>query len=166
MGDIKTVKRDTLFFDDVREGDEIPKLVKQYTLQKIAVFASVHGDWCPGHYDHKWAHEKFRQPAPFAYGLQITAHCSQVLTDWMGPYGALKRFKSRTLTPVYPQDTLTIMGRVIKKYLNRDEGCIECDVWAEKQDGKLAARASGIVLLPIRVAQSQESAAMNEGRQT
>jgi acyl dehydratase len=150
MSDIKTSKRNPLFFDDVKVGDEIPELVKRYTLQKIAVFASVHGDWCPGHYDYKWAQEKFNQPAPFAYGLQITAHCSQVLTDWMGPYGALKMFKSRTLTPVYPEDTLTIMARVSKKYVEKNDGLVECEVWAEKQDGKIAARAFGKVLLPLK----------------
>jgi len=122
MGEIKTKKVDQIFFDDIKVGDEIPQLIKKYNLQKMAVFAMVHGDWCPGHYDYKWALEKFNQPAPFAYGLQITAHCSQTLTDWMGPYGALKKFKSRTLTPTFPHDTLTIRGRVMKKYVENGEG--------------------------------------------
>jgi acyl dehydratase len=69
MAEIKTKKVQQIFFDDVKEGAEIQTLVKRYTLQKIAVFASVHGDWCPGHYDYKWAKEKFNQPGPFAYGL-------------------------------------------------------------------------------------------------
>ena len=150
MNEVKTKKVQQIFFDDVKEGDEIPTLVKRYTLQKIAVFASVHGDWCPGHYDYKWAKEKFNQPGPFAYGLQITTHCSQILTDWMGPYGALKRFKSRTTTPVYPDDALTIRGKVVKKYLENGEGCVECEVWAEKQDGRISAKASGKVTLPLR----------------
>ena len=150
MTKIKTKRVDQIYFEDVEEGDKIPSLTKQYTLQKMAVFASVHGDWCPGHYDYKWAQEKFNQPAPFAYGLQITAHCSQVLTDWMGPYGALRTFKSRTLTPVYPGDSLEIKAKVTKKYTERDEGYVECEVWADKQDGKLAARALGKVLLPFK----------------
>lgn len=150
MTEIKTKKVAQIFFDDVKEGDEIPALIKRYTLQKIAVFASVHGDWCPGHYDHKWAKEKFNQPAPFAYGLQITAHCSQLLTDWMGPYGALKAFKSRTTAPVYPDDVLTIRARVARKYVENGEGCVECEVWAEKQDGRISAKATGRVTLPSR----------------
>ena len=117
---------------------------------KMALFASVHGDWCPGHYDYKWAKEKFNQPAPFAYGFQITAYCSQVLTDWISPNGVLKKFKSRTLTPTYPNDTLTIRGKVIKKYVEKGENYIDCEVWAEKQDGALAARALATVTLPCR----------------
>ena len=143
MKTIKTKKVDQIYFDDVKEGDEAPPLEKRYTLQKIAVFASVHGDWCPGHYDYKWAREKFNQPA-------ITAHCSQVLTDWMGPYGALKKFKSRTRTPVYPDDVLVIKAKVARKYTEKGNGYVECEVWAEKQDGKLAATASGKLLLPFR----------------
>jgi acyl dehydratase len=155
MTQIKTKKVKQIFFDDVREGDEIPTLIKRYTLQKIAVFASVHGDWCPGHYDYKWAEEKFHQPAPFAYGLQVTAHCSQILTDWMGPYGALKKFKSRTTSPVYPDDVLTIQGKVAKKYVENGEGWVECEVWAEKQDGRISAKATGIVTLPLKGARRE-----------
>ncbi len=150
MKEIKTKKFKPIFFDDVKVGEEMPKLVKHYTLQKIAVFASVHGDWCPGHYDYKWAKEKFNQPGPFAYGLQITAHCSQLITDWMGPHGALKKFKSRTLTPVYPEDTLVITGKVQRKFTEAGNNYVECEVVAEKQDGRIAAKASGIVTLPSR----------------
>jgi acyl dehydratase len=150
MTDIKTKKVDQVYYDDVTEGDVLPSIKKHYSLQKIALFASVHGDWCPGHYDYKWAKEKFNQPAPFAYGFQITTHCSQVLTDWMGPYGALKKFKSRTLTPVYPEDVLAIKAKVTRKYIKENTGYVECEVWAIKQDGKIAAKASGKLLLPVR----------------
>jgi acyl dehydratase len=150
MADIKMKKVDQIYFEDVREGDELPSIQKHYTQQKIALFASVHGDWCPGHYDYKFAREKFNQPAPFAYGFQITAHCSQILTDWMGPHGALKVFKSRTLTPVYPEDTLAIEASVTRKYIEDDTGFVECEVQAVKQDGKTAAKASGKLLLPFR----------------
>ena len=37
MNEVKTKKVQQIFFDDVKEGDEIPTLVKRYTLQKIAV---------------------------------------------------------------------------------------------------------------------------------
>lgn len=150
MAGIKTMKKEQIFFEDVDVGTEIPLLTKKYNLMKMALFASVHGDWCPGHYDYKWAREKFNQPAPFAYGLQITAHCSQVLTDWISPNGALRKFKARTLTPTYPYDTLTIRGRVTRKYAEGGENYLDCEVWAEKQDGSVAARGSATVTLPCR----------------
>lgn len=150
MTEIKTMKREQIYFEDVEAGTELPFLIKKYSLMKMALFASVLGDWCPGHYDYKWAKEKFNQPAPFAYGFHITAHCSQVLTDWISPNGALKKFKSRTLTPVYPNDTLTIRGKVIRKYVEGGENYLDCEVWAEKQDGALAARGLGIITLPRR----------------
>jgi acyl dehydratase len=150
MTEIKTVKKEQIFFEDIEVGAETPSLIKKYSLMKMALFASVHGDWCPGHYDHKWAKEKFNQPAPFAYGLQITTYCSQVITDWISPNGVIKKFKSRTLTPTYPNDTLLIRGRVIKKYVEMGENYIDCEVWAEKQDGTLTARGSATVTLPSK----------------
>jgi acyl dehydratase len=150
MGEIKTKKVDQIFFDDIKAGDQIPELIKEYSLQKMAVFAMVHGDWCPGHYDYKWAREKFNQPAPFAYGLQITAHCSQAITDWMGPNGALKKFRSRTVASTYPHDIIAINGKVKRKYVENGQNYVECEVWAQKQDGVMVAEASAIVNLPGR----------------
>ncbi len=150
MKEIQTKRTEQIFFDDLKAGDEIPELIKQYNLQKMAVFAMVHGDWCPGHYDYKWAREKFNQPAPFAYGLQITAHCSQILTDWMGPFGALKKFKSKTIGSTYPEDKIIIRGRVKNKYSDNGEDLVECEVWAQKHDGTPVAMATGIVTLPRR----------------
>ena len=150
MKEIKTSRREEVFFEDADIGTELPVLRKKYNLQKMAVFASVHGDWCPGHYDYKWAREKFNQPGPFAYGLQITAHCSQAITDWMGPNGELKKFRSRTLAPTYPHDTLSITGKVNRKYLENGQNYVECEVLAKKQDATVVAMATGIVILPKR----------------
>ena len=152
MTEIKTFKREQVYFEDVKVGDELPPVTKKYNLMKMALFASVHGDWCPGHYDYGCAGRTgFGEGAPIAYGMQITAYCSQVLTDWISPKGALKKYRSRTTAPTYPHDTLTIKGKVTKKYVEGGKNYVECDVWAVKQDGvTVAGQASGTVTLPSR----------------
>jgi acyl dehydratase len=150
MAEIKTMKREQVFFEDVKVGSEIPPITKKYNLMKMALFASVHGDWCPGHYDHRSGMKAFNRSAPVAYGMQITTHCGQVLTDWISPNGALKKYRSRTTAPTFPYDTLTIRGKVTKKYVEKGENYVECDVWAEKQDGTVVGKAFGTVTLPSR----------------
>ena len=150
MVEIRTTKREQVFYEDVAVGEKIPPLTKKYNLMKMTAFSLVHGDFSPAHFDHKFAQENFHAPAPFAYGFQVTVYCSQLITDWISPNGVLKKFRSETRTPTYPYDTLEIGGKVTKKYLEGGEHYVDCEIWAEKQDGALAARGSATVTLPSR----------------
>ncbi|MFC1532009.1 MaoC family dehydratase [Thermodesulfobacteriota bacterium] len=148
MMDTDVNKRKQIFYEDVDVGTEIPVLTKKYTLMKMALFASMDGDWCPGHYDHKWAQEKFHQPAPFAYGMHINSHCGQLITDWMGPNGVLNKIRTRTLGVTFPDDVVTFKGKVTGKYVKDNNKVVECEFSAEKQDGSLIAKGSAVVTLP------------------
>ena len=149
--EIKTIKREQVFFDDIEVGSEIPSLVKgPYKVMTMAKFAALMGDFYPAHYDSKWAVEKDRIPAAIAHGLQVTAYLSQLLTDWVGPNGVLRRFASQVRAQTFLGDTLTMKGRVTKKYTKDGENYLECEVWGEKQDGTVVVEGSATVTLPSR----------------
>ena len=151
MSEIQTIKREQLYFDDVEVGSEIPPLTKgAYTVMTMAKFAALHGDFFPSHYDNKWAMEVDRLPGAIAHGLQITAYLSQLLTDWMGPNGVLKKFASQVRAQTFIGDSLTMKGKVIQKYTKDNENYLECEVWGEKQDGTVVIRGLGTVALPYR----------------
>jgi acyl dehydratase len=150
MGEIKTFKREQVFFEDVEVGTPIPPITKKYNLMKMAAFASVHGDWCPGHYDYACM-AAVGLEAPVAYGMQITAYGSQLFTDWISPNGALKKFASQTRAFTYPYDTLTFSGKVTKKRVEDGVNYVECEFVALKQDGTtVAAKGRATVVLPSR----------------
>jgi acyl dehydratase len=149
MKEIKTFKPIEVFFEDVEVGNELPPVTKKYTLMKMAAFAGVHGDWCPGHYDYKACNDHGLR-APVAYGMQITAYASQVLTDWMGPNGMVKKFMSQTRAFIYAHDMLTFRGKVVKKYVEDGKHLVDIDLWAEKEDGSPAQAGTGTVILPSR----------------
>jgi hypothetical protein len=87
-------------------------------------------------------------PAAVVYGLQIASHLSQLLTDWIGPHGVLKRYSNRVTAQVYVGDTLTLKGKVTKKYILQGGNYVECKLWGQKQDGTQAVVGSGTVMLP------------------
>ncbi|MFH0727078.1 MAG: MaoC/PaaZ C-terminal domain-containing protein [Pseudomonadota bacterium] len=147
MKEIRTFKPKQVFFEDVEVGNELPPVVKKYTLMKMAAFAGVHGDWCPGHYDYKVCND-YGLKAPVAYGMQITAYASQVLTDWIGPNGVLKKFMSQTRAFIYVHDEITFKGKVLKKYVEDGKHFVDLELWGEKQDGALAQSGTGTVILP------------------
>lgn len=47
-------------------------------------------------------------------------------------------------------DTLTMKGKVTKKYIKDSRNYVECEVWGEKQDGTVVVKGSATVTLPSR----------------
>ena len=151
MNELQPAKKGQVFFEDLEVGSEIPPLVKgPYVVMNLAKFGAMVGDFYPTHYDHKWATEKDRVPAVVVYGLQIASHLCQLLTDWIGPDGVLRKYSNRVTTQVYVGDTLTLKGRITGKYTREDENYVECELWGEKQDGTQAVVGSGTVILPSK----------------
>lgn len=151
MNGIKPRRTEQIFFEDVVEGSEVPSLTKTpYNLGKMAMWAAVHADFCAGHFDYRTAKERFGLDRPFAYGLQLATYLSQLMTDWIGPNGMLKKIKSRTVHPILDKDRVTCKGKVVRKYAGEQEGRVDCEIWAEIQDGTVVARGSATVLLPYR----------------
>jgi acyl dehydratase len=154
MGDVLGMKpimrRDQAFLDDVEAGSEIPPHTVSFNVVKMAMFAAVSGDFYPSHYDNKWAIDKSHHPAATVHGLHVTTHLSQLLTNWIAPDGALKSFSSRVQTQTFDGDTVTMKGRVSKKYTKDSENYLECEIWGEKQDGTVVVTGSATVTLPSR----------------
>lgn len=151
MNGLKLLKTEQIFFEDVAEGNEVPPLAKTpYNLGKMAMWAAVHADFCAGHFDYKTAEERFKLNRPFAYGLQLATYLSQLMTDWIGPNGILKKIKSRTVHPILDKDSVTCKGKVVKKHTKEHEGYVDCEIWAEIQGGTVVARGTATVILPYR----------------
>ena len=152
MNGVRPIKREQVFFDDVSVGTEIPPLDKgQYTPDRLATFAAANGDFCAGHFDYRTAKARFDLDRPFAYGPEVAiVSQSQLVTDWMGPNGVLKKFKGQLRAPVYDGDSLIYKGKVAKKYSEDNENYVECEVWAERQDGSVVARGVAVVVLPTK----------------
>ncbi len=151
MSKIQLLRREQVFFDDVELGIEIPSLAKgPITMMDMVKFASMNGDFSPVHYDNKFAMEMRGFPAAIVHGLQVVTYLSQLLTDWIGPNGALEKFASQVRAPTLAGDTLTMKGKVTKKYTKDSENYLECKVWGKKQDGTVVIQGSATVTLPSR----------------
>jgi acyl dehydratase len=159
--------KNQLYFEDVEVGTEIPPLVKgPYMVMDLAKFGAMIGDFYPTHYDHEWAIEKDRVPAAVVYGLQIASHLSQLLTDWIAFDGVLKRFSNRVTAQVYVGDTLTLKGKVTRKYAREGDSYVECELWGEKQDGTKAVVGSATIALPSKHEHGRFRGGLHRRRET
>jgi acyl dehydratase len=88
------------------------------------------------HYDQDFAREH-GFPQPVVDGQMLGAYLAQLLVDWVGDPGALRRLAFRFLEFAFPGDVLTCRGRVKHVRTDGPGGVVDCDVWIENQAGRL-----------------------------
>lgn len=141
--------RKSLAFDDVAIGETLPPLVKSISLMSMVIYAAAVWDFIPLHYDVDYA-QKQGFPQPPADGQMLGAFLAQLMTDWSGANGFLRKLDFRLREFVYPGDTLTCHGRVVAKCTDDGEHLVECELWIENQRGvKVVDPAHGTVALPV-----------------
>jgi acyl dehydratase len=142
----------TVYFENTAAGQSLPPLIKgPYTVATMAKFAAVSADFYPSHYDNKWATERSKHKGALAHGLQVTTFLSQLVTDWMGPYGMLKKFSAENRRPTFDGDTLTFHGKISRREAGERDGLVELDLWGENQDGVKVITGKATVLLPLTI---------------
>jgi acyl dehydratase len=144
------MSKDTVYFEDVEEGTEIPFLTKPpITEVQLVKYAGASGDFNPIHTVHHYA-EKAGLGGVIAHGMLSMGFAGEGVTKWIGENGTLKRLKVRFTAITRPGDVVTIKGKVTEKEQVNDENLVICDIWIEKNDGAKTITGSATVSLPAR----------------
>jgi hypothetical protein len=106
-------------------------------------------DLADGHYDYKKAKERGLADV-FAQGALTAGYIGQMLSDWYTPDGFLKKFSVQYRDITAPGDVITSKGVITRSYQENGEHLVECDVWAENQNGRKVTIGQAIVSLPSR----------------
>ena len=84
-------------------------------------------------------------------GQQRTAWLAQLVTDWMGDEGTIKKGWSQMRVPYMQGDINVCKGKVTKKYIEAGEHLLDCDIWVEnQQDGMVNTPGRATVALPSK----------------
>jgi len=138
-----------LYFEDVKEGDEIPAfVVENLSRTDLVRYAGASGDFNPMHHDQTFA-EKAGLPTVFSHGMLNAGFVSKCVTDYVGREN-LRKFRVRFATRVWPGDTITCKGTVTKRYSEGAKHFIEGDLVASNQKGEAAITGSFKAELPAR----------------
>ncbi len=137
------------YWDDVREGEELPTLKKHCTSQQLVQWAGASGDFYQIHYDKEFAKSTGLDNI-IVHGLLKNAFEGQLLSDWAGHRGRVKKFgcSYRGMDPV-DQD-IFVKGVVTRKYEEGGEHLVDLDVWTETPQGQKTTPGNGTVRLPKR----------------
>lgn len=138
-----------LFWEDVSEGMEIPSLVKKPSTRQLVQYAGASGDFNEIHYDKDFA-QAAKLPGPILHGALKNAFLAQLITDWIGEEGTLKKLSCQYRGMDVPGDTLICKGTVSKKYAEDDQHLVECEIWLENGKGESTTHGRASIVLPSR----------------
>jgi acyl dehydratase len=138
-----------LYYEDIVVGSEITPLVKQPTTRQLVMWAGASGDYYPIHYDKDFAQSKGLSGV-IVHGQLVGCFLGQLITDWMGEQGSLRKLTCSYKSVNFPGEALICKGKVNKKYIEDGEHYIECNLWVENAKGERTISGKALVTLPAR----------------
>jgi len=139
-----------VYWEDVQVGQEIPPLVKHPTTRQLVQYAGASGDFNPLHYDKDFAQQSQGLPSVILHGALKNAFLGQLVTDWMGEGGTLRKLSVQYRGMDVPGDTLTCKGKVTHKYVKDGQHLVELEIWLENSKGQTTTPGKATVALPSR----------------
>ena len=140
---------DQLYFEDVQEGTEVTPLVKTPSTRTLVQYAGASGDFFELHYDKDFA-QALGFPSVIIHGRLGASFITQMLTDWVGEKGSLRKVSVSYRGNAFPGKPYTCKGKVIKKYVENGENLVDLEIWGENHEGKLITPGSATVVLPSK----------------
>jgi len=138
-----------VYFEDVKEGDEITKLLKNCSSQQLVMWAAGSGDFYQIHYDKDFATGTGLKGI-IVHGALKNAFLGQMLHDWLGDGGKIKRYGCQYRGMDYPSEEIICRGVITKKYQEGGKNYAELDIWTENAEGQKTTPGNAVVTLPSR----------------
>lgn len=138
-----------LYYEDVAVGGEITTLTKQPTTRQLVMWAGASGDFNPIHYDKDLALSR-GLPGVVVHGQLAGCFLGQMLTDWIGEKGSLRKLSLSYKGMNFPGEALTCKGTVTKKYIENSQHFVRCSIWVENPRGERTVSATATITLPAR----------------
>ena len=149
------------YWEDISIGQDIPSLTKVATTLTLVKWAGAYGDYNPLHYENDFAVNFMKTGGIIVHGTLKRQWLIQMLTDWIGDEGWLKRIQTSFKAMDYPRrmktlvepedgDTWQCKGKVTGKSEKDGQHIIECDIWLENSKGEITTSGTATLLLPPR----------------
>ena len=138
-----------LYYEDIAEGSDIARLIKQPTTTQLVMWAGASGDYNAIHYDKDYALQQ-GLPGVIVHGQLAGAFLGQMLTDWAGDKGTIDKLSISYKGMNFPGEALTCQGKVIKKYAEGSQHLATLRIWVEIPRGEKTLTGTAVVSLPSR----------------
>ena len=137
------------YYDDVGEGDELPKYIYRPTPTHLFRWSAAIENWHRIHYDLDFALNHDRNPALLVQGSWKQSVVPQYLKDWTLPDGWPWKASFEHRAMLVPGDILIMWGRVTGKYEKDGLGFVDLEIGMKTQSEIESMPGRATVVLPI-----------------
>ena len=109
------LKQDQKYWDDVSEGEAVPKVTMQVPFARVILNAAATNDYFPGHHDPEYARAQGQRNI-YLNTMAIEGFIDRVATDWAGPRTFIRKRQMQMRASIYAGDTMYGEGVVTKRY--------------------------------------------------
>lgn len=133
-----------LFHETIKGGDAIPALIKHPTTKQLVKWGCLMQRYYEIHYDKDFA-VSLGLPGVVVWGEMVVSFLNQMLTDWIGDQGTVRKLSCSFRGAVFPGEDIICKGTVSEKYTQDNEHYIKCEVWAENPRGEKPVTGEAVI---------------------
>jgi acyl dehydratase len=140
-------------WEDLREGDPIPPLRFPLSVYRLVVAAGANRDFNAIHHNTEHARAT-GAPEMYANTMFLQGMWERALREAIGPAGVIRSlsgFRMRRFNTV--GDTVTVRGRVARRWREGGLGLVEFEMWSENRGGVSVGPGRMVAALPLRAPQ-------------
>ncbi len=141
------------YFEDIDVGDEIESAwtaQREQVIEYIELEPGGPADDTQGRFTDPVRAKKLGFERPIVPGALSMSVLTRLVTDWMGPNGALESIDINFRRPVLHEDELRSLGLIIDTEPAEDGGRVRIDVYFENNRGERPLQGVAVVRLPSR----------------
>jgi hydroxyacyl-ACP dehydratase HTD2-like protein with hotdog domain len=142
----KAAPRKSLF-EKLAVGMALPQLVKRPTTMSLFMYGAANWVYHRVHYDQDYARSVGLRNV-VVHGTLQACYLVQMITDWLGENGRLKKLSFRHHQPAYPGDVLTCRGIITDKRTEDGRGCLVLDLAIVNQENQKTTSGTASVWFP------------------
>ena len=138
------------YFDDVNEGDEVPPITFNLTVQRLVIEAGANRDFNQIHHNTEVAQEQGAAEM-YANNTFVQGFWERTVREFVGLDGQIKKvgpFRIRVFNLV--GEAVITKGIVKKKWQEGGENLVELEIWSEHSQGISVGPGPVLVTLPSR----------------
>lgn len=135
-------------WEDVVEGQPLQDIAFPLTVYRLVMAAGANRDFNSIHHNTEVA-KASGAPDMYANNLLLQGMWERAARAYIGDAGVIHRlanFRMRVFNVV--GDTVTVKGRVSRKWLENDAGFVELEIWSENAKGISVGPGSIVATLP------------------
>ncbi|MBM3133419.1 MAG: dehydratase [Chloroflexi bacterium] len=140
-----------LYFEDIKVGDDIPKLVKPAVDKtQLVKYAGASGDFNPLHTDDDIG-KMLGLGGRIAHGMLLMGFAGEAITNWV-PKKHLTKFNVRFGGMTKVGDVITVTGSIKEKRTDKGKNIIVGEVIARDQNNDMKVSGTFEAVLPSKTA--------------